>query len=109
MTAIDKRYRKQAIENVDVDLPYIDLSFDGNRSVIKTCLSIFVLSALAIPLLPPLHNTSRIKWPLPGSLANYFSQVKDTSYILALLFILIILANVLSNLRTFIDRKFGYQ
>jgi hypothetical protein len=109
MTKIDKTYRKQIIENVDVDLPYIDLSFVNNLPFIKTCLFIFVVSALFLPLLPPLHNTSQVKWPLPASLADYFGQVKDTSYILVLLFILIILANVLSNLRTFIDRRLGYQ
>src|ERR1700727_7388 len=109
MTEIDKRYRRQSIENFDVDLPYIDLSFADNWPFIKTCISIFGVSAIFIPFLPPLHNTHNTAWTMPASLGEYYGRIKNVFYLFVIVTGLVIIADVLSNIRTFIDRRFGYK
>jgi hypothetical protein len=108
MTEIDKSYRKQLIENFDVDLPYIDLSFFDNFPFIKGIISIIVISAVFVPFLPPLRRYDS-KWTLPTSLQDYYGQVKDVFYLFAIVLGLILVQDVLSNFRTFIDRQFGYK
>jgi hypothetical protein len=109
MTEIDQSYRKQSIENFDVDLPYINLSFFDNLTFIKGITWIVLISAVFMPFLPPLHRSYNSDWTLPTSLHDYYGQIKDVFYFFAILFGLILVQDVLSNFRTFIDRRLGYK
>jgi hypothetical protein len=109
MTEVDNRYRRQSIKDLDVELPYIDLSIADNWPVIKTCIVIFVISALITPFLPPLHSSYSFKWTAPKSPGDYYEQVKYIIYLFVVVVGCILIADVLSNIRTSIDRRFGYK
>ncbi|HMG83966.1 MAG TPA: hypothetical protein VK559_13075 [Ferruginibacter sp.] len=107
MTEIDNRYRRQLIENFDLDLPYINLSFFDNLSVIKTSIFIFLIAALITPFLPPRYGA--YKWTLPTSWDDYYERSKNVLILAVVIVVLVLVSDILSNIRTFIDRRLGYK
>lgn len=64
---------------------------------------------LLIPFLPPLHRSYDFKWSLPTSIKDYFSQVKYGLLFGLAIFVLALLSNFVSNIRTFFDRQLGFK
>jgi len=107
MTEIDKRYKRNVIKNPDLDLPYINLSSAENLPFIKICVFLFLGAALIVPFLPPRYGA--YKWSPPTSLMDYYERIKDVLTLGLVLIVIILGSAVLSNIRTFIDRRFGYK
>jgi len=104
---VDKTYRRKSIEDYNVDLPYINLSFFDNLPFIKSCAVIFLIGILIIPFLPPRHSISG--WTFPTSLKAYSDQMMNVLYLIAIIISLVLFSDIISNIRTFIDRRMGYK
>jgi|GEM_PF-1547842 len=107
MKEVDKRYKRHLIENFDLDLPYINLSFVDNLSFIKICVSLFLGAAFIVPFFPPRYGA--YKWSPPTTLMDYYQRLKSVLTLGLVLIVIVLGSDILSNIRTFIDRRFGYK
>jgi hypothetical protein len=57
--------------------------------------------------LPPRYSSD--KWIPPTSLKDYYGQIKDVLLLAVIVVAWVIVTDLLSNIRTFLDRHLGYK
>ncbi|MEO6868048.1 MAG: hypothetical protein ABI168_00290 [Ginsengibacter sp.] len=106
MTKIDKKYNRQILKNVEMDLPYINLSLMDNLYIIKTGVFICLFLSAIVAFLPPRFGAN--KFTLPNSWNDYFERLKYVLIMSVIIIVFVLVWLVILNFRTFIDRRFGY-
>jgi hypothetical protein len=108
MDAFDDKYRKIAVTDPGIDLPYFRFFSVDTLPFIKDCFLIFTISAIFLPFIPS-WRTYRPEWTIPHSFAEYFIRVKNTMYLALAAVAFVVSAQLFSNLRTYFERKLGYK